>query len=92
MNDQGVTTNETTQLLKELISDLRRRSWNETRSMEEERRILRQRKIRQLWADDRLTQFYPKTGSTVHFLSRFRQRGVLVVMEPHTQHLRRYGA
>ena len=68
INDQDVTTNETTQLLKNLISDLMRRSWNETRFMEEDRRRIRQRKIRQLWADDRLTKFDPKTGPTVNFL------------------------
>ena len=62
-----MTPNETTQLLKDLITDLIRRSWNETRFMDDDRKVIRQRKIRQLWAEDRLTKFDPKAGPTVNF-------------------------
>ncbi len=50
INDLDIAPNETTQVLKDLISDLARRNWNETRFMEEGRRANRQRELRQLWA------------------------------------------
>jgi len=55
------------QLLKDLIQDLVRKSWNETHFMEEGRKKARQCKFHQLWAEDHLTKFDLKTGPTVNF-------------------------
>ena len=65
--NQDVTPNETTQLLKELISDLIKKNWNATRFMEAGSKATRQRNLRKLWVVDRLTKFDPKEGPTVDF-------------------------
>ena len=67
MNDQEVTTIEARETLKNLISDLVRRSWNATRYMEGGRRSIRQSELWSLWADKRLADLDLKTGPTVDF-------------------------
>ena len=67
IGNQDVTPNETTQLLKELITDLIKKSWNATRFMEAGSKATRQRDLRKLWAVDRLTKFDPKEGPSVDF-------------------------
>ena len=62
-----VTPNETTQLLREMITDLIKKSWNPTRFMEAGSKATRQRNLRKMWAADRLTEFDPKEGPTVNF-------------------------
>ncbi len=53
--------------LKELISDIIRKSWNATRFMEGVRRLDRQCELRTLWADKRLVDFDLKTGPNINF-------------------------
>ena len=65
--NQDVTPNETTQLLKEMTSDLIKKNWNATRFMEAGNKATRQRDLCKLWAVDWLTKFYPKEGPTVNF-------------------------
>ncbi len=67
INNQDVAPNETREVMKELISDLVRKSWNATRFMEGGRRLNRQRELRSLWADKRLVDFDQKSGPTVDF-------------------------
>ena len=67
MNNQEITTIEARETLKNLIADLVRKSWNATKFMEEGRRLERQRELRALWADKRLTDLGLKTGPTVDF-------------------------
>ena len=67
MNNQDIATNETRETLKELITDLIRKSWNATRFMEGARRKNRQHDLRNLWADKQLVDFDLKTGPTVDF-------------------------
>jgi len=65
--NQDVTPNETREVLKGLISDLIRKSWNATRFMEDGRRLKQQRTIKSLWADGKFAKFDPKTGPAVDF-------------------------
>ena len=65
--DQVVAPSETREVLKELIRDLIRKSWNATRFMEGGRRLTRQRAIKTLWAARRFAVFNPKTGPSVDF-------------------------
>jgi len=67
INDQDVTIHETSQVLKELISDLIRNSWNATLFMAEEMKVNRQRDLQKLWADGRLTDFGHRLGPKVDF-------------------------
>jgi len=55
MNNQEVTTIEARETLKNLITDLVRKSWNATRFMEDGRRLDRQCELWTLWADKQLT-------------------------------------
>jgi len=57
IQNQDVTPNETTQLLKGLLTDLVTKSWNATRFMEEGKRVRKQKKLRKLWAEEKLTKF-----------------------------------
>ena len=66
INNRDVTPGETTGLLEELIRDLVRKSWNATRFMEG-RQKLKQRAIKVLWAEGRLTDFDLKEGPSVDF-------------------------
>jgi len=68
--DQDVAPSETREVLKELIRDLIRKSWNATRFMEGGRRLTRQRAFKTLWADGRFADFNPKTGPSVDFTQR----------------------
>ena len=65
INNRDVTPNKTTGTLRELIRELIRKSWNSIRFMEGGIRLRRQRAIKVLWAEGRLTNFDPKTGSLV---------------------------
>ncbi len=67
INDQDVTTQETTQTLKGQISDLVRKSWNATRFMTEEMKANQQSDLRKLWAEGSLTNFGPRSGPIVDF-------------------------
>jgi hypothetical protein len=67
MNDQEVAAAETGEALKDLITDLVRKSWNATRFMEGGKRLIRQRELRTLWADKRFAEFDLKIGPTVDF-------------------------
>ena len=67
MNDQEVTTIKAKETLKSLVSDLVRKSWNATKFMESRRRQMRQKELRSLWADKRLSDFDLKTGPTVDY-------------------------
>jgi hypothetical protein len=67
INNQDVATNETTQTLKEILSDVTRNSWNATRIMEGSSKVIRQRELRKLWADKRMTEFDPVTGPHINF-------------------------
>ncbi len=67
LGNQDVTTHKTTQTLKEMISDLVRKSWNVTRFMEEEMKESQQNDLHKLWADGSLTDFGPRTGPKVNF-------------------------
>ena len=49
--------NKTGEALKELLSDLVRKSWNATRFMEGSRKLDRQHDLRTLWADKHLVDF-----------------------------------
>ena len=53
INNQDVHPGETREMLKDLIRGLVR-SWNATRFMEGDWRLIRQRELRTLWADKRL--------------------------------------
>ena len=48
INNQDVSPNETTQLLKEMISDLVKKSWNATRFMEDGSKATRRRALQTL--------------------------------------------
>jgi len=67
INNQDVTTNETTRVLKESISELIRKSWNATRFMAEEIKASRRKDLRKLWVDGSLTDFDHTTGPKVDF-------------------------
>ena len=67
INNQEIAPTEASVTLKELISDLIRKSWNATRFMEGSKRIDRQHDLRTLWADEKLVVFDPKTGPNVDF-------------------------
>ena len=64
INDQDIASSEATRILKELIRDLMRKSWNATRFLGG-RRMTRQRALRTLWADGHLIELDPKTGPAV---------------------------
>ena len=70
INNQDVSPNETPQILKELMSDLIKKSWNATRFMEEGSKATGHRALQRLWAEDRLTKFDPIKGPTVDFTQR----------------------
>ncbi len=67
INDQVVTLHETAQGLKELISDLIRKSWNTTCFMEEGMKASRRNDLKKLWADGSLTDLGCPTGPEVDF-------------------------
>ena len=67
VNEQDVSPNETKESLKEIITDLVRKSWNATRFMESGARKNRQRKLRALWADKHFADFDHTEGPTVDF-------------------------
>ena len=64
---QDIAPTEARETLKELLSDLVRRSWNATRFMEYGKRADRQRDLRTLCVDEKLVVFDPKAGPTVDF-------------------------
>jgi len=66
-SNQDVTPNETTQILKELLTDLVTKSWNATRFIEEGKRRRKQKKLRKLWAEEKLTKFDPLAGPQTNF-------------------------
>jgi uncharacterized Zn finger protein (UPF0148 family) len=51
INDQGVAPNETTQILKESLSELARKSWDATRLMKGSKKENKQRALKKLWAE-----------------------------------------
>lgn len=65
-NNQDVAPSETGEILKQLISDLVRKSWNVTRFMEGGRGLDRQRELRTLRTDKRLVELDLETP-TVDF-------------------------
>jgi len=67
INNQDITTQETTQTLKGQISDLVRKSWNTMHFMTEEMKANRQSDLHKLWAEGSLTNFGPKSGPIVNF-------------------------
>ena len=67
INNQDVHPGETRDTLKDLIKDLVRKSWNATRFMEGDWRLIRQCELRTLWADKRFADFDLKKGPTVDF-------------------------
>jgi len=67
IQNQDVTPNETTQTLKGLLTDLVTKSWNTTRFMEEGKRRRKQKKLRKLWAEEKLTKFDPLAGPQINF-------------------------
>jgi len=67
IQNQDVTPNETTQILKGLLTDLVTKSWNATRFMEEGKRRRKQKKLRRLWAEEKLTKFDPLAGPQINF-------------------------
>ena len=67
INDQVVAACSAKEVLKGLIRDLVRKSWNATRFMEGSRRMDRQTTLRALWADKRFADFDAVTGPTVDF-------------------------
>jgi len=69
ITNQDVAPSETREILKELISDIKRKSWNATRFMEGVRRSDRQRELRALWADKRPVDFDLKQVRTLTSLN-----------------------
>ena len=67
INDQEVTPYETAETLKNIITDLVRKSWNATKFMESGARKIRQRKLRTLWADKQFANFDHIQGPKVDF-------------------------
>jgi len=67
IQNQNVTPNETTQILKGLLTDLLTKSWNATRFMEEDRKLKKQKKLRKLWAEKKLSKFDPLAGPQINF-------------------------
>jgi len=67
IQNQDVTPNETTQILKGLLTDLVTKSWKATRFMEEGKRRRKQKKLRKLWAEEKLTKFNPLAGPQINF-------------------------
>jgi len=67
IQNQNVTPNETTQLLKGLLTELVTKSWNATRFMEEGKRVRKRKKLRKLWAEEKLTKFDPLAGPQINF-------------------------
>jgi hypothetical protein len=65
--DQDVAPNETTQILKELLSDPVRKSWDATRLMKTSRKENKQQALRKLWAEKRMTEFDPGSGPHINF-------------------------
>jgi len=63
----GNGCNETTQILKGLLTDLLTKSWNARRFMEEDRKLKKQKKLRKLWAEIKLTKFDPLAGPQINF-------------------------
>ena len=62
IQNQDVTPNETTQILKGLLTDLVIKSWNTAHFMEEDKKLRKQKKPRKLWAKKNLTKFDPLAG------------------------------
>ena len=67
IQNQDVTPNETTQILKGLLTDLLTKSWNATHFMEEDRKLKKQKKLQKLWAEKKLTKFDPLAGPQINF-------------------------
>jgi len=67
ITDQVVSSNETSETLKELIQAQVRKSWNATRFLGGKRKLTQQRTIQTLWADGKLTDFSSKSGPIVEF-------------------------
>ena len=67
INDQDVSPYETAENLRNIISDLVRKSWNATKFMEVKARKIQQQKLRTLWADKQFTNFNHIQGPTVDF-------------------------
>jgi len=67
IQNQDVTPNETTQILTGLLTDQVTKSWNATRFMEEGKRVRKQRKLRKLRAEEKLTKFDPLAGPQINF-------------------------
>jgi len=67
ITNQDVAPSETSEILKELISDIVRKNWNVMHFMEGIRRSDRQHELCALWANKRLVDFNLKTGPNVDF-------------------------
>jgi len=57
IQNQDITPNETTQILKGPLTDLVTKHWNAMRLMEEGKRVRKQKKLQKLWAEEKLTKF-----------------------------------
>ena len=68
INNQDVSPNEMAETLRNIISDLVRKSWNANKFMENRARKIRQRKLRILWADIQFADFDHTQGPTVDFI------------------------
>jgi hypothetical protein len=62
LDERSGEARETKELLKALIEDLIRKSWNATRFMNEDRRMKKQTALRSLWADKQFVCFDLKKG------------------------------
>jgi len=67
IQNQDVTPNETTQILKGLLTDLLTKSWNMMCFMEEDRKLKKQKKLRKLWAEKKLSRFDLLAGPQINF-------------------------
>ena len=67
MNNEEISIIDAKETLKNLVTDLVRRNWNATKHMEKRRREMRQKELRSLWAEDRLTNFAHKQGPIMDF-------------------------
>ena len=67
INNQDVSLNETAETLRNIITDLVRKSWNATKFMESRERKIRQHKLKTLWADKQFADFDHTQGPTVDF-------------------------
>jgi len=76
---------ETREVLEDLITDLVRKRWNATRFMEGGRRLIRQRELRALWADNRFDgkymKLFPSSSLYIYFYGRITY--IVPVAQPH---------